>query len=258
MSVNVRSPLVALAGFASAVPSTVTRRASIASLTETAVAEIGSGSAAGPRTRSPTDEAAHLQLAVRVGKAAGHLDARAAHRPRVQVADPDDDRRRRVLDREQRRRPEPPGFGRDDATDRHAAADREGPRLGDRDRGRGRAAGGSGSARSTAPASASASGSGSATVTGRRSGAAMGSPGRSAVGVGTRARRRRRRRERRVDGELAGQRGVEAIAGGPVPLLSRWPSGPAAWTTSPVCDRRARPGRQPRPRSGADRSRRRS
>ena len=36
------------------------------------------------------------------------------------------------------------------------------------------------------------------------------------------------------DDQLAGQRRVEPVAGDPVPLLSRWPSGPIAITVSPV------------------------
>ena len=246
-------------------PSTVTRRASIASLTDDRRGRrSGSGTEAGPRTRSRADEAAHLQLAVRVGEAAGHLDARAARRPRVQVADPDDDRRRRVLDREQRGRPEPPGFGRDDAAHRHAAADRRRLRasaivvvVG---AGLGLAAGAR--ARCGRWRRVSASGSGSATAMAT----ALGS-GDGLAGVGSRARQwrrhrarqRRRRRQRRVDDELAGQRGVQAIAARP--RFRCCPAGPAVrprWTTSPVCDRSRRPARPSTPRSGADRFRRRS
>ena len=129
--------------------------------------------------------------------------------------------------------------------DRHAAADRRGsgPRR-SWIAGRGRSGSGSGWVRSTVPASASGVG------VGRRR------RGRRGLGSGDRARRRvgrRRRRARRSASAsasgAAGRRRARrpASRGGdsrrrPVPLLSRWPSGPAAWTTSPVCDRRAGQG----------------
>ena len=184
------SPLVALAGFASAVPLDRDQAASIASLTETAVAEIGLGIGAGPRP------AAHRRRRAPPAGRTGRRGCRSPRRAcRAPAADPDRRAGRRSppsspgsraaaafraarLRPSRRRSPLPDGRSR-------------GPHLGDRDRGRGRAGAGAGRRAASAPAS----GSGSATVTGRRSASGGGLAGSLGSGVGLGARRRSRRRD---------------------------------------------------------------
>ena len=153
---------------------------------------------------------ADLELTVRVGQASGHLDERTAGGAWIAVGQPDDDRRGRVLDGDQRRRPETAGLGRDDPVDGDPVADLR--RSGHR--------------RSPWPGrpirSGSASDSASAVASGWTWGRASGSASsraRRRCGAGTRRRGGRRAGRgcwcrRDLDEELARPGRVQPVAGG--------------------------------------------
>ena len=242
-SVNVMSPLVAFAGFASAVPSTVTRRASIASPTETAVDGDRAGQPS-PGRRPAARRRGRAPPAGRTGRRGCRSPRRACRAP---AAGP--------CRRSGRRSPAVESWiaSSGGVPSRPASAVTtpltvtrrpigEGPRLGDRDRGRGGAGLGLGlglgAVDGVGVGVGAGVGLGDGGGTGAR-GAATGSgvarrsasATASASGVGDGAARRRRARRPAWRGGDSRQ--------APVPLLSRWPSGPTAMTTSPVCDRRA-------------------